>query len=215
VIPDAISDHRPHAGRLDSWKEIAAYLRRGARTVQRWEREEGLPVRRLRHGKLGSVYAFEDDLDAWFARRGGRTGSSSPGDSIAVLPFTDLSQDHDQASFCDGVAEEITHALSRVDGLRTASRTASLPYRTTQVDCRHIGRRLGVGYLLQGSVRKSGDRLRIAVELVDAATGFQLWSERYERTLGDIFRIQDEIAAGVSQAWCERLAGRESAYRVA
>src|SRR3954452_19189743 len=95
------------AQRLDSWKEIAAYLRRGTRTVQRWERDEGLPVHRLQHGKLGSVYAYPAELDAWFASRGAslepeiapRTGHTP---SVAVLPFTDLSPQADQAYFCDG-----------------------------------------------------------------------------------------------------------------
>ena len=171
-------------GRLDSWKEIAAYLRRGTRTVQRWEREEGLPVRRLHHEKLGSVYAFPKDLDAWFARRVDRP--ARPPRSIAVRPLADLSREADLGWFCDGVAAEIAFALSRLEGLQ-------------------IGREPGVQSLLQGSVRKSGNQLRIAVQLLDTATGFQLWAERYDRTLGDILEIQDEIAAGVTKALRARL----------
>lgn len=191
-------------GRLDSWKEIAAYLKRGARTVQRWEREEGLPVRRLQHGKLGSVYGYKPELDAWWAGRGeglenavGCAADQTP--SVAVMPFADMSPAQDQSYFCDGVAEEIIHALSRIQGLRTASRSSSLRFGTRALDNRQIGRQLGVRTLLEGSVRVCGDQFRIAVQLVDTETGFQLWSERYDRQLRDMFRVQDEIAGNVAQ----------------
>ena len=200
--------------RLDSWKEIAQYLRRGARTVQRWEREEGLPVHRHQHGKLGSVYAYPGELDAWFTSRGSQlepeprsVPSGMP--SVAVLPFTDLSAEADQAYFCDGIAEEIIHALSRIDGLRTASRTSSFRFRAPGVDSREAARGLGVVSLLEGSVRKSGDRLRVAVQLIDGETGFPLWAERYERTMSDIFAVQDEIAESVVRALKVTLTPRE------
>ncbi len=145
--------------RLDSWKEIAAYLKRGARTVQRWERDEGLPVHRLPHGTLGSVYAYRVGArqlvgGAQRARRPRR--SLSPEPSVAVLPFADMSQERDQAYFCEGVAEEITNALSRVEGLRVASRTSAFHFRPGAGDGREISRRLHVRTLLEGSVRKVG-----------------------------------------------------------
>ncbi len=190
--------------RLDSWKEIASYLKRGARTVQRWEREEGLPIHRLVHEKLGSIYAYRSELDQWWARRGAQPSTETavtPGEedspSVAVLPFVDLSQEKDQSYFCEGVAEEIISALSRLRELRVASRTSSFELRTSGTDIREIGVRLGVRTVLEGSVRKSGDRLRIAVQLTDARSGFQLWSDRYEREMRDIFAIQDEIAENV------------------
>jgi TolB-like protein len=191
-------------GRLDSWKEIAAYLKRGARTVQRWEREEGLPVRRLQHGKLGSVYCYKPELDAWWAGRG-EALENAPGlmdrtPSVAVMPFADMSPAQDQAYFCDGVAEEIIHALSQIQGLRAASRSSSFRFRTPGLDSRQIGRQLGVRTLLEGSVRMYGDQFRIAVQLVDTETGFQLWSERYDRQRSDMFRVQDEIAGNVAQS---------------
>src|ERR1019366_1678043 len=98
--------------RLDSWKEIAGYLKRGARTVQRWEREEGLPVHRLVHDKLGSVYAYRPGLDAWWRSREAELANEPPlpaetAPSVAVLPFADMSQERDQAYFCEGMAEEI------------------------------------------------------------------------------------------------------------
>ncbi|MGA2270578.1 MAG: tetratricopeptide repeat protein [Bryobacteraceae bacterium] len=190
---------------MDSWKEIAAYLKRGARTVQRWEHEEGLPVHRLVHDKLGSIYAYESELDAWWSGREAELANEAPlraeaAPTVAVLPFADMSQEKDQAYFCEGMAEEILDALSRIQGLRVSSRTASFHFRTPDADTREIGRRLRVGTLLEGSVRKSGDRLRIAVQLTDAESGFQLWSGRYDREMSDIFAIQDEIAENVVRA---------------
>ena len=107
--------------RLDSWKQIATYLRRGARTLQRWERDEGLPVHRLQHGTLGSVYAYTAELDRWWAERTlERSPELAAEPSVAVLPFADMSRARDQAYFCEGIAEEITNALGRVEGLRIA-----------------------------------------------------------------------------------------------
>ena len=185
--------------RLESWKEIAAYLRRGARTVQRWEREEGLPVHRLQHDTLGSVYAYRSELDRWWTAR---SASDAPAAaaveaSVAVLPFADMSQERDQAYFCEGIAEEITNALGRVEGLRVASRTSAFHFRPGTAEGREIARRLRVRTLLEGSVRKSGDRVRITVQLDDAQTGYQLWAARYDRDMGDIFAVQDEIARAV------------------
>ncbi len=192
--------------RLDSWKEIAAYLNRGTRTVQRWERDEGLPVHRLQHDKLGSVYAFRSELDAWWAGR----GAAPPADaaaalgaapSIAVLPFADLSREQDQQYFCEGVAEEIIHALSRLRGLRVVSRTSSFRFRGETAGACQIGRKLRVKSLLEGSVRKSGDRLRIAVQLTNAEDGYQVWAETFDRRMTDIFAIQEEIARRVAQSF--------------
>ena len=142
--------------RLDSWKEIAAYLHRGARTVQRWEREEGLPVHRLQHDKLGSVYAYGSELDAWWeSRRAGLenapAGAGALGRSIAVLPFSDLSREKDQEYFCDGIAEEIIGALAGIRGLHVASRTSSRRFKGTELGIREIGRRLGAGTVLERS----------------------------------------------------------------
>jgi adenylate cyclase len=187
--------------RLDSWKEIAAYLKRGPRTVQRWEREEGLPVHRLQHEKLGSVYAYPSELDAWWASRQGEIRATAPEEaSVAVLPFVDMSRDKDQAYFCEGVAEEIINVLSRLKGVRVASRTSSFQFRAEAADVREMGRRLRVKTLLEGSVRKSDSRLRIAVRLTDASSGYQMWSARYDRAIRDIFAVQDEIAASVAGA---------------
>jgi TolB-like protein/Tfp pilus assembly protein PilF len=191
--------------RLDSWKQITAYLKRGARTVQRWEREEGLPVHRLVHDKLGSIYAYQPELDAWWRSREAELANEPPlpaetAPSVAVLPFADMSQEKDQAYFCEGMAEEILDALSGIQGLRVSSRTASFHARTPDADTREIGRRLRVRTLLEGSVRKSGDQLRIVVQLTDAESGFHLWSGRYSREMSDIFAVQREIAENVVRA---------------
>ncbi len=203
------------AERLDSWKEIAAYLRRGARTVQRWEREEGLPVHRLQHDKLGSVYAYKSELDAWWRSRADlqKEAPARPGlePSVAVLPFRDMSREQDQEYFCEGIAEEILGALSKVRGLRVASRTSAFRFKTASADMCDIGRRLRVRTLLDGSVRKAGDRLRIMVQLNDTEEGYQLWSQTYDQRVSDIFGIQQEIARSVVHSLEITLGPKETA----
>lgn len=125
------------------------------------------------------------------------TASTQEVSSIAVLPFADMSPGRDQDYLCDGLAEELINALTHIDGLRVAARTASFQFRSPGADIRDIGRQLGAETLLEGSVRKSGDRLRVTVQLVAAATGYHRWSQRFDRTLDDVFAIQDEIAASV------------------
>jgi non-specific serine/threonine protein kinase len=141
-----------------------------------------------------------------------RDASSMPAEgarSVAVLPFADMSQERDQDYFCEGIAEEILNALIRVEGLRVASRMSSFRFRDVSMDSREIGDRLGVNTLVEGSVRKVGSRLRISAQLVDVAGGFELWSERYDRELQDIFAIQDEIAQSVASALKGTLSPRE------
>ncbi|HEY1491396.1 MAG TPA: winged helix-turn-helix domain-containing protein [Steroidobacteraceae bacterium] len=118
--------------------------------------------------------------------------------SIAVLPFKDLSPEQDQDYFCEGLAEELIDALTHVDGLRVAARSASFAVHAPGQGLREIGQRLAVEALVDGSVRKSGDRLRITVQLVEVASGFHKWSQRFERPVGDVFAIQDEIAESVA-----------------
>src|SRR5207247_10339783 len=120
--------------------------------------------------------------------------------SLGVLPFTDLSAERDQEYFGDGIAEEILNALAKVDALHVAARTSCFAFRGTSIDAREIGRRLGVEALLEGSIRKAGNRGRIGVQLIDARNGYHLWSERFDRDIEDIFAIQDEIARNVIDA---------------
>lgn len=122
------------------------------------------------------------------------------GPSVAILPFTDLSEAEDQDYFCDGLAEEILSALTRVPGLKVASRTSSFRFRGGETDPREIGRLLNVAAILEGRVRKAGDRVRVTAQLIDAADGFHLWAESFDRRLSDIFAIQEEIARSVAHA---------------
>jgi TolB-like protein/tetratricopeptide (TPR) repeat protein len=114
--------------------------------------------------------------------------------SVAILPFVNMSPDPDQDYFCDGIAEEIINALCCVRGLRVASRTSSFRYKGGNEDVREIGRQLNVGSVLEGSVRKAGDRVRINAQLLNATEGYNLWSQSYDRTLEDVFAIQTDIA---------------------
>jgi adenylate cyclase len=129
--------------------------------------------------------------------------------SIAVLPFADLSPERDQEYFSDGIAEEILNALTKVGGLHVPARTSCFAFRGARMDAREIGRRLGVDTLLEGSIRKAENRLRISVQLIDARNGYQLWSERFDRELEDVFAIQDEIAHNVLSALGLSLTQRE------
>jgi TolB-like protein/tetratricopeptide (TPR) repeat protein len=121
-------------------------------------------------------------------------------EAVAVLPFTDLSADQDQQHFADGVAEELINRLGRIGDLRVAARTSSFQFRSASGNLEEIGRRLNVDAVVEGSIRRDGERLRVTVELVDIVTGYQIWSGRYDRTVDDIFAIQDEISAAIVDA---------------
>jgi len=129
--------------------------------------------------------------------------------SIAVLPFAHLSSSSDDEFFCDGLAEELLNALTRVDGLKVAARTSSFFYKGKNVKLSDIGRELGVAVVLEGSVRKSGDRLRITVQMINTSDGYHLWSERYDRPMLDIFDVQDEITIAVVDALKVKLLGTD------
>ncbi len=126
--------------------------------------------------------------------------------AIAVLPFSDMSEAKDQEYLCEGMAEEIMNALVRIDGIRVASRTSAFRARQDGADLPAIARALSVNHVLEGSVRTSGARLRVTAQLTDVASGYQLWSERFDRDAADIFAVQDEIAAGIVEAVKARLA---------
>ncbi|MEL6745592.1 MAG: adenylate/guanylate cyclase domain-containing protein, partial [Pseudomonadota bacterium] len=117
--------------------------------------------------------------------------------SIAVLPFDNMSRDVEQDYFADGIAEDILTALSRIDWFFVTARNSSFSYKGRAVDIQKVGRELGVRYVLEGSVRSSGNRLRITAQLIDATTGNHVWAERYDREMNDIFDVQDEITRNV------------------
>jgi serine/threonine protein kinase/Tfp pilus assembly protein PilF len=131
--------------------------------------------------------------------------------SVAVLPFVDMSAEKDQEYFCDGMAEELINALAKIEELQVASRTSAFQFRGKGQDINEIGERLRVKTVLEGSVRKAGDRLRVTAQLVNVRDGYQLWSEKYDRDIHDIFAIQDEISLAIVEKLKISLLGGEKA----
>src|SRR6266478_7068173 len=131
--------------------------------------------------------------------------------SIAVLPFVNMSGDLENEYFCDGLAEELLNALAKIDELKVAARTSAFSFKGKNTNVSEIGRALGVSKVVEGSVRKSGDNLRITVQLINASDGYHLWSERYDRQTRDIFDLQDEITLAVVDALKMKLLGNEKA----
>jgi len=136
---------------------------------------------------------------------------SPPPHSIAVLPFTNLSGDPNEEYFSDGVSEELINALSQIDALQVAARTSSFSFKGKNVDIRTIGRTLGVASILEGSIRRSGNEVRVTAQLINAASGFHIWSNEYDRDLRNILTLQTDIAKSVAQHLQARLLGDESA----
>ena len=269
---DTASPHGPPESlaeeRLDSWKEIAAYMNREVRTVQRWEESEGLPVHRHQHDKLASVYAYKSELDAWRLRRRPGPDKESSGQrevaqeqrevpeadqeppaqkepvdttapahpisrviavalviallavfvwwvghimhpkptlpsgkvKLVVLPFKNLSADPQQAYFGEGLTEEMTTQLGRLNPARLgviASTSATL-YKDTPKSTEEIGSELGVDYILEGSVRREGDRVRISAQLILVSDQTQLWGQTYDRDLRDILALQSDVAQAIA-----------------
>src|SRR5258708_17767266 len=124
-------------------------------------------------------------------------GQSLDQPSVAVLPFANLSDDPQQVYFTDGMTEDITTELSRFSELLVIARNSAFQYKGKAVDIRQVGQELGARYVLEGSVRRSGDRIRIAAQLIDATTGVHRWAERYDRELHDVFAVQDEVARAI------------------
>ncbi len=134
---------------------------------------------------------------------------AKPAPSVAVLPFADMSPDKDQDYFCEGIAEELINGLGRIENMRVASRTSSFQFKGTASDVREIGKRLDVNTILEGSVRKAGNKLRVTAQLVNVTDGYHLWSDRFDRDMKDIFAIQDEIAESIVAALELKLSPKE------
>ncbi len=162
------------------------------------------PVRRRRRWRLGALVAVGALLALGAAglvlarKRSLEQAPAVTVPSVAVLPFADMSPQRDQEYLADGVAEEILSALSRIDGLRVAGRTSSFYFKGRGEDLRVIGARLNVGNVLEGSLRRSGGRLRVTAQLVNVSDGYRVWSETFERDVKDVFAVQDEIARAVA-----------------
>lgn len=241
---------RNPTARLETWKEIAVYLRRDIRTVQRWEEAEGLPVHRQQHRRQGSVFAIPAELDEWVKRRTIPAGQSEPAASgaarvpmsvlptprlprrrlwwmaaatagvlavvsivsinlrfgaaprartVAVLPFLDESAGHDLEYLADGLTEQIIDTLSTVPTLRVVARTSVFEYKRKARDVRVIGRQLGADFIMEGSIRRSGDTLRVSVDLNRASDGLRVWSQNWNVKQTDLFASEDEIAGSVAR----------------
>jgi TolB-like protein/Tfp pilus assembly protein PilF len=139
------------------------------------------------------------------------TGQLRNTPSIAVLPFANMSADPENEYFCDGLAEELINALSKIAALRVAARTSAFSFKGKEIDIREIGHKLNVSTVLEGSVRKAGNRLRITAQMINVSDGYHLWSERYDRELKDIFDVQDEISLAIVDALKMKLLGEEKA----
>ena len=165
--------HTPPGKRLNSWKEIAAHSAARRRTVQRWEKNEGLPVHRKLHDKLSSVYAYQGELDAWW--HGGNQANASLAATIqpsrpmlVVLPLRSLSGDPGQDYFSDGLTEELTGQLGRLDpsGLGVIAYCSAVRYRQSNKGIDQTARELRASYVIEGSVRRDNGRVKISVALV-------------------------------------------------
>lgn len=220
------------ADRLDSWKEIASYLRRDVRTVQRWEKKEKLPVYRHLHDKLGSIYAYRNELTEWFNTRqqsgapaaiGNRQEGSAEKIKLAVLPFGNLSGAKEDDYFSDGLTEEMITQITRLQAadLAVIARTTAEHYDSSSKSLEQMKKDLGVGYVLEGKVRRGGNRVRITAQLNQLKDQTQLWAETYERDLSDVLSVQADIAQAIAReinlalnlSGSERLADTQKSQR--
>jgi TolB-like protein/Flp pilus assembly protein TadD len=218
--------------RLDSWKEIATYLKRSPRTVRRWERREGLPAHRHLHAKKGTIYAFAHEIDEWL--RGRRISADRPRPQvtarpklpsvtgrapaptaarpvvIAVLPLRSLGGRRMNKWLSVGLTDEIISILgqSRPERLRVIALTSSLAYRQSVKSVEQIGKELGADYVLEGAVQRIGRRIRLTARLVCAHDQAHVWTESFEIQLPPFFALQQDLARRVADAVSEKLGAR-------
>jgi TolB-like protein/Tfp pilus assembly protein PilF len=254
----------PLQTRLDSWKEIAAYLNRDVTTVQRWEKREGMPVHRHEHQKRGSVYARTHELDAWIRTRSSRADepeknpepkrllvisghpvASAPRktrrwpalaavlsicllaaiwlafrhrttvafqpriQSLAVLPLRNLSGDPAQEYLADGFTEALIGRLSNIHNLHVISHTSVMRFKNSQLSLPQIARTLGVDAVVEGSVIKQGNRIRVTAQLIRGATDQHFWSETYDREMRDALTLESELAQSIAEKVEVTVSGEE------
>jgi len=258
--PETPLSQKPPEDRLDSWKEIAAYLDRDVTTVQRWEKREGMPVHRHLHDKRGSVYAVVSELDGWLQSRKpyfaeeeseapeeaadphtpgttqrargwlvlaavavlgllaaaylisrGRTRNAAQPKigSLAVLPLKNLSGNPTQEYLADGITDELIGRLSRIHNLRVISRTSVMRFKNPQVSVPEIAKILRVDAIVEGSVLREGNRIRVTAQLIRGATDEHFWSESYDRELRDVFTVQSELAQSIAEKVKVTVTGEE------
>jgi TolB-like protein/Tfp pilus assembly protein PilF len=263
VSPPRLTD-QPSEEPLDSWKEIATYVKRDISTVQRWEKREGMPIHRHVHDKRGSVYAFTSELDAWLQSRRLRLeeeeaecraeaptvaeaehepnanrrlrpwlllgGVAALGllavtyvmtrrhavaatrpkiTSLAVLPLKNLSGDPTQEYLADGMTESLIGRLARIHDLRVISRTSAMHFKDTQLAVPEIARMLRVEAIVEGSVMREGNRIRVHAQLIRASTDEHVWSETYDRELGDALALESEVAQSIAGKFEVTVTGEE------
>jgi serine/threonine protein kinase len=164
-----------------------------------------------REQRYASAQALAADLKTLASAPSTKQAAAKTSASIAVLPFVNMSADPENEYFCDGLAEELLNALAKVEALHVAARTSAFSFKGKDVPVSEIGHALNVTTVLEGSVRKAGNRLRIIAQLINVADGYHLWSERYDREMQDIFDIQDEISLAIVDALKVKLLGSEKA----
>ena len=201
---------------MDLFRIVLPWEQRAKAELKNAERSvSGRSFPASRFAWVGAIVLTAVGAAWWFAHQAGRTTKqvvSSPSvstsraapatdqKSIAVLPFVDLSEAKDQEYFCDGISEEILDALAKVEGLRVVARTSSFAFKGRNVDVSEIAQKLNVGSVLEGSLRREGNRIRVAVQLVNARDGFHMWSQTFEPELQGVFVVQDEITRAVVDA---------------
>ena len=230
----------PSGQRLDSWKEIAAYLKRDERTVRRWEKE-GLPVHRKVHKKQASVFGYRTEIDIWwhddqhrleqkeqsasrmrlvpwtvaisvmaglavlvlnvggFRDRLRGTSAAPIIRSLAVLPLENLSGDASQEYFADGMTEALITDLAQISDLKVISRTSVMQYKGARKPLPEVGRALGVDAVVEGSVVRSGSKVRVTAQLIHAASDRHLWAESFDGPTNDVLSLQDEVARAITE----------------
>jgi TolB-like protein/Tfp pilus assembly protein PilF len=248
--------------RLESWKEVAAYLGRDITTVRRWEKREGLPVHRIHHNRLGTVYAYTAELDAWRNERAAAaapvemaatqtpqtvkrvwtvialaalglvlagslawlwrhrraeqpTSASSGIRSLVVLPLENLSGNPEQNYLADGMTEALIGRLSMIQGLRVISRTSSMQFKGARGSVPEIARKLNVQAVVEGSVIRSGDRIRITAQLIQGDSDVHLWSGTFDRELRDVLALDSEVAQSIARQIEVAVTGQERSRLVA
>jgi TolB-like protein/Flp pilus assembly protein TadD len=242
--------------RLDSWKEIASYLKRDVRTLHRWEAQERLPIHRHLHKERGSVYAYKAELDSWWNNRRlvleqptpAAEGKGRPGRRrllsvvagmailsagtiyaarhrifpshgptgrvmLVVLPFENLSAHAEEDYFSDGLTDELITQLGGLEPVRLGviARTSAMQYKHAGKSASQVGHELGVDYILEGTVRREGNRVRVAIQLVHVTDQTLLWTESYEQSLGHILAFHGQVARDVARRIQIQLTPREQA----
>jgi serine/threonine-protein kinase len=195
VLYEMLSGQRAFAGDT-ALSTMVAILHREPFPLQAPPEVARIVARCLRKSPAERFQTMAEAMAA-LKEAGAAQGVAESTPSIAVLPFANMSADKENEYFSDGLAEEIINALTQVPGLKVTARTSAFSFRGKDVKIGDISRELGVAHVLEGSVRKSGNRIRVTAQLVKAADGFQVWSERYDRELTDVFAIQDEISAAI------------------